>query len=219
MLRLAMNTFYREEVLSAISILNLDGPGNTLGILTSLLAGQATPGNDPAVIAAAAQLLLNQLGLPPPLGFAQGFLTNRFFLQKHFQAALAFNTPKNTVIVRVFHLKRTPLDFDNAFLASAPVVSGGLGQSNVKQEGANLSWSHRITARTSLNAFFRYIHRNFPILARKDDIYMGRVSLSRELSENMFGFVSYRYHQRVSDDSSGDYSENRVTASLSWRFR
>jgi uncharacterized protein (PEP-CTERM system associated) len=214
----AMNAFYREEVLSALNILNLDGPGNTLGLLTALLTGQAPPGTDPAEIAEAAQVLLNELGLPPSLAFAQGFLTNRFFLQKRFQSSLAFNTAKNTVIVRVFHLKRTPLDFTNAFLANSPGIVGGGGQTNSRQEGVNLTWSHRITARTSLNAIFRYTHRYFPNLFRKDDIYSGRVGLARRLSDRVFGFLSYRYTQRQSDDSLSEFSENRFMASVSMRF-
>jgi len=214
----AMNAFYREEVLSALNILDLDGPGNTLDLLINLLAGQAPPGTDPATIAAAAQLLLNELGLPPSLAFAQGFLTNRFFLQKRFQSSLAWNSPKNTVIVRVFHLNRTPLDFTNQFLANSPGVVGGGGQTNSKQEGVNVTWSHRITARTSLNATMRYTHRYFPTLFRKDDIYSARVGLARRLSDRAFGFISYRYIERQSDDSNAEFSENRFMVSLSMRF-
>jgi uncharacterized protein (PEP-CTERM system associated) len=213
-----MNAFYREEVLSALNILNLDGPGNTLGLLIALLTGQAPPGTDPATIAEAAQVLLNELGLPPSLAFAQGFLTNRFFLQKRFQSSLAWNSAKNTVIVRVFHLKRTPLDFTNAFLANSPGIVGGGGQTNSRQEGVNLTWSHRITARTSLNTIFRYTHRYFPNLFRKDDIYSGRVGIARRMSDRVFGFLSYRYTQRQSDDSLSEFSENRFMASLSMRF-
>ena len=120
-----MNAFYREEVRSTFNILDLDGPGDTLGILIDLLTGQAPPGTDPAEIAEAAQLILNQLGLPPSLAFSQGFLTNRFFLEKRFQSSLAFNTGKNTFIVRVFHRNRKPLDFDNVVLANSPGVTPG----------------------------------------------------------------------------------------------
>ena len=215
----AMNAFYREEVRSAINLLNLDGPGNTLGILIDLLTGQAPPGTDPAEIAEAAQILLNQLGLPPSLAFAQGFITNRFFLEKRFQTSLAFNTAKNTVIARVFHINRKPLDFDNVFLANSPVVIGGAGQTNSKQEGVNISWGHRITARNSLNTTFRYVHRVFPTLFRKDDIYMGRIALVRQFSDSIFGFLSYRIRDRHSSDAFSEYTEQRVMATLNVRFR
>jgi len=218
MRRTAMNAFYREEVLSAFNILELDGPGDTLTILTDLLTGQAPPGTDPAVITEAAQLLINQLGLAPALGFSQGFLTNRFFLQKRFQSSLAYNTGKNTVIANVFHLNRTPLDFANVFLANNAAIIGGGGQTNSKQYGANVTWSHRITARTSLSTTFRYNHLYFPTLFRKDDIYMGRVVLARRLSDKMFGFLSYRYRERHSDDATAENAENRFLASLSVRF-
>ena len=218
--RFAVNSFYREDVRSAINILNIDGgPGNTLGLLTALLTSQAPPGTDPGVIAEAAQALINELGLPPFLAGAQGFLTNRFFLQKYFQTAVAFNTPKNTVVFRVFHINRTPLDFSNLFLANSPGIIGGGGQTNSRQEGINLTWAHRITTRTSLHAMFLYNHRYFPNLFRKDDIFTGRVGLTRRFSENIFGFLAYRYRERHSDDSFSEYTENRVTASVSMRFR
>jgi uncharacterized protein (PEP-CTERM system associated) len=214
----AMSAFYREEVRSALNILNLDGGGDTLGLLIGLLTSQAPPGSDPAIIAEAAQILLNELGLPPSLAFAQGFLTNRFFLQKRFQATLGFNTAKNTIITRVFHIKRTPLDFTNPILAVSPGVVGGGGQTNSRQEGVNLTWSHRITARTSLNTTLLYTHRYFPALFRKDDIYMAGLGLSRRFSDNIFGFLSYRYRERRSDDSFSNNAENRVMASLTVRF-
>ncbi len=131
---------------------------------------------------------------------------------------MVFNTAKNTIIADVFHLNRTPLDFDNVFLANNPGVIGGAGQTNSKQYGTNITWSHRITARTSLSTTFRYTHRYFPTLFRKDDIYMGRVVLARRLSDKMFGFLSYRYRERHSDDAAAENAENRVMASLSVRF-
>jgi len=215
---MAMNAYYREEVRSILNRFDLDGPGNTLGLLIDLLTGEAPPGTDPAEIAEAAQLLLSQLGLPPSLAFAQGFLTNRFFLEKRFETSLAFNTAKNTVIARVFHINRKPLDFDNAFLANSPGVLGGAGQTNQKLEGVDISWSHRITARNSLNTNFRYLHRVFPSLFRKDDIYTARIALVRQFTRNIFGLLSYRYRDRRSTDPLSENIENRFMASLRVRF-
>ncbi len=213
----AIHASYREDLRSAWNILNIDGVGSTLDLLTSLLTAQAPPGTDPADIADAAQILLLELGLPGSLAGPAGFLTNRFFLQKSFESSVGFNTTKNTIVVRGFHQRRTPLDNDNLLLQNTGLL-GSQFQTNVKQYGVNGTWSHKISARTRFSMNLLYRHIEFPTLFRKDEEKMLRLVVSRRLSERTFGFLAYRLRDRTSNNPFAEFTENRFTASLAHRF-
>jgi uncharacterized protein (PEP-CTERM system associated) len=210
----AFNANYKEDINSAWNILNIDATGNTINVLTDLFTAQAPPGTDPAEIAQLVQLMITELGLPANISNASPFLTNRFFLQKSFESSVALNTAKNTVLVRVFHTTRRPID-------NRPLLDGVLGGgalTNVKQEGVNALWSYAITPRTRVNANFLYNRLFFYSLNRRDNIYLYTFSVTRELTENIFGLLSYRRNDRRSQDPFSEYIENRFTASVSARF-
>lgn len=210
----AMNARYKEDINSAWNILNVENTGNTITVLTALFTAQAPPGTDPAEIGQLVQLLISELGLPSNLAFASNFLTNRFFLQKSFETSLGLNTAKNTVLVRVFHTTRTPID--NRPLLDA-VLGGGL-LANVKQNGVNVLWSLAISPRTRINANFLYNRLLFRAINRRDQVKVYTFSVSRDLTENIFGLLSYRRNDRTSEDTTVEYTENRFTASVSMRF-
>jgi uncharacterized protein (PEP-CTERM system associated) len=212
----AFNANYKEEINSAHNILNIDATGNTVTVLTDLFTAQAPPGTSPAEIAQLVQLLITDLGLPANLAFASGFLTNRFFLQKSFESSLALNTAKNTVLVRVFHTTRRPID--NRPLLDTVFRGGGSALSNVRQQGVSALWSYAITPRTRVNANFLYNRLFFFALNRKDQVKLFTFSVSREITDNIFGLLSYRRNDRRSEDPFAEYIENRFTASVNARF-
>lgn len=211
----AINANYKEDINSAWNILNVDATGNTLAVLTDLFTAQAPPGTDPAEITQLVQLLISELGLPPNLANASAFLTNRFFLQKNFESSVALNTAKNTVLVRVFHTTRTPID--NRPLLDA-ILGGGATLANVKQRGVNVLWSYAVTPRTRVNANFLYNRLFFSALNRRDQIKLFSFSVTRDLTENIFALLSYRRNDRRSQDPNAEFIENRFTASISARF-
>ncbi len=208
----AMNAHYRENIRSAMNILNI-GAGSTLPILTTLFTAQAPPGTDPADITQLVQLLISELGIPAGLAFAQGYLTNRFFLQKNFESSVALNTAKNTVLFRIFHRTRKPLD-------NRPILDAviGAGQSHLKQEGVGLLWSHRLTERTRINANFLYRRLTFRTINRRDKIKLYSIGVTREITEHIFGMLRYRRNDRTSNLIGNQYVENRFTATLGMRF-
>ena len=210
----AMNTYYKEDINSAWNILNIEPTGNTTAALIALFTAQAPPGTDPADILQLVQLLIAELGIPASLAYAQGFLTNRFYLQKNFESSIAMNTAKNTVLIRAFHTTRKPLD-------NRPILDAGLGNgllANVKQKGVSILWSLAISPRTRFSANFLYNHLYFPALFRTDHVRLYTAAVSRDLTENIFGLISYRRNERDSDAPFASYTENRFTASLNARF-
>ncbi len=212
---MAMNASYQEDINSAWNILNVDSAGVTSTVLTDLFTAQAPPGTDPALIAQLVQSFILELGLPPNLAFAQGYLTNRFFLEKSFESSVAFNFSKNTLLFRVFHTNRTPLDA-RPFLDN--IIATGNQLAHVKQQGVSALWSWVVGPRTRVSANFLYNHLYFPPLFRKDQIKLYSLIVSRDISENLFALVSYRRNDRRSDDPTQEYVENRFTASLNMRF-
>lgn len=212
---MAMNASYVEEINSSFTILDTGVSGNTVAVLTALFTGQAPPGTDPAFIAQLVNLFITELGLPPSLAFAQGFLTNRFFLQKSFESSVGFNFSKNTLLFRAFHTSRVPLD---NIPRIDSIVGVTIGNAHVRQTGANVLWSYAFSPRTRVSANAQYNHLYFPTLFRVDNIKTFTFSVSREFTENIFGFLSYIRRDRRSDDPSQEYVENRATASISMRF-
>jgi uncharacterized protein (PEP-CTERM system associated) len=209
---LSFNSHYQETIRSALNILNV-GEGNTIGVLTALFTAQAPPGTDPADIALLVQALISELGLPPGgFPFAVGYLTNRFFLQKNFESSVALNSAKNTLLFRVFHRTRKPLD--NRPLLDATI--GGV--TSLKQEGAGVLWSHRLGERTRINANFLFRRVTFRTINRRDHIKLFRLSITRNLSENIIGLLRYRRSDRTSNRIGNQYTENRFTASVAMRF-
>jgi uncharacterized protein (PEP-CTERM system associated) len=208
----AFNTRYEENIRSAMNILNV-GAGNTLSVLTALFTAQAPPGTDPADIAQVVQLLISELGLPFGQAFAASYLTNRFFLQKNFESSVALNAARNTILFRVFHRTRTPLD-NRPLLDS--VLGGGLA--HLKQEGIGALLSHRVTERTRINANFLYRRLYFRSIGRRDEIKLFQASISRALTENIIGLLRYRRNDRSSNQIGAQYVENRFTATLGMRF-
>lgn len=212
---MALNASYKEDINSAWNILNTDAGGVTATVLTDLFTAQAPPGTDPALIAALVQSFISELGLPPNLAFAQGFLTNRFFLEKNFESSVAFNFTKNTLLFRIFHTTRKPLD-QRPLLDT--ILGTGFQLANVRQKGVSTLWSWPLGPRTRFSANFLYNHLYFPSLSRTDRITLYTAAVSRELTQNIFGLLSYRRVRRRSSDPSATYVENRFTASVNMRF-
>jgi uncharacterized protein (PEP-CTERM system associated) len=89
---------------------------------------------------------------------------------------------------------------------------------NVKQNGFNVLWSHIVSPRTRINANFLYNRLLFRAINRRDQIKVYTLSVSRDLTDNIFGLLSYRRNDRTSEDPLVEYIENRFTASVSMRF-
>jgi len=212
---MAFHSGYREQVRSIRNQFELDGAGDTLTLLTALITNQAPIGTSPAEIALLAQQLISNLGLPPNVFFGQEFLTNRFFLEKRFTASVGFLPRKHALLFRIFHINRKPLTASSALLDS---VFGGGQLANMKQEGANASWSWRVAPRTRANLVLLYTRLTFPTVFRRDHLKLLRFSVSRRISEKLLGILAYRRTDRSTNVPFGDYTENRFTASLRMEF-
>ena len=210
---MAFRSSYREIVRTSRNQFLLEGDGDTLILLTDLLTSQAPTGTSPAEIALVAEELISNLGLPPGQFFDQQFLTNRFFLEKRFTASVAFHTSKNTLLFRIYDINRKPLVTSTAFLDSL----GGQRISR-EQQGINVTWSWRVSPRTSVNLIGTYRRLKFPTIFRRDEQIMYRISVTRRLTRDIMALLSYRRRERTSNISLTEHTENRFMASLRMKF-
>jgi uncharacterized protein (PEP-CTERM system associated) len=172
---------------------------------------------DPAQRAAFVEAYIQAMGLPRSLPTATNYFSNRYTLQRQFNASVALRSARTTTMVTVFKMRREALSllqYDNPLLGS--------GQQNLNdntsQTGLTLNASYRLSALTSAS---------LSASATRSE------SLSGDLSENNRQFRFYMTHSfqpRLSGNlelrrnsgglalQNSSYSENAVSASLSMKF-
>ncbi|CAE6513035.1 MAG TPA: TIGR03016 family PEP-CTERM system-associated outer membrane protein [Nitrosomonas nitrosa] len=186
---------------------------------------QALFGSSLATAASLSQLLsgmqnsdaiLNQ-GIPFAFSDPNNFLTNRLFLQKRLEGILAINGRKNTVIFRGFNMSRRAYTGDEEDI-SLIGAANALLMRNTIQTGGNVSWNHRLTARTSANFNFSYMKIDFLTSDRLDDSLLFMFSLNKQITPNVNGMIGYFHNRRDSNQRGADFSSNTITASLNMNF-
>lgn len=188
------------------------------GSLSQLLTAQ-NPGLSPDVIQQNTGAILG-LGTSGAFANPSNFLSNRLFLQKRFQASVAMNGTRNTLVFRLFNMTR------RAF--SPESVDVGLGNAadlallnHTRQSGGNGLWSYRISQLTSANLNFGFTRFSYLGADRQDDMMLFSGGLMRRIPEilpNLVGTLQLRHNRRTSSQAGANYHENAAIASLSMTF-
>lgn len=163
--------------------------------------------------------LLNQ-GLPLNVSDPNNFLTNRLFLLRRFQASLALNGRKNSLVFRVFTLSRKSFspDQEDAGLIG---LQNALLTRDTRQTGGNVLWNHRLGPRTNANINFGYTQFEFNATSQKNDNIIATASINRQLSEKLNASLLYRHQRRLTGNAnnfSNNFSANAITATLNMNF-
>jgi len=163
--------------------------------------------------------ILNQ-GLPLILSDPNNFLTNRLFLLKRFQASLAINGRKNTVVFRVFNMTRKSFspDQEDADLIGLP---NALLTRDTRQTGGNVLWNHRLGPRTNVNVNFGYTQFEFNATGQTNDNIIATLGVNKQLSERVSASLLYRHQRRLTGNAnnfSNNFSANAITATLNMNF-
>ena len=93
----------------------------------------------------------------------------------------------------------------------------GDGQ-GITSTGVQLSASHRLDDKWSLNALAAYKNDNYNSGNREDDVWTAQVGCSYRFSEALSFNASYRFQWDDSNDSTMSYTDNVVTLSLNFRY-
>ncbi|MBY0238431.1 MAG: TIGR03016 family PEP-CTERM system-associated outer membrane protein [Burkholderiaceae bacterium] len=154
-------------------------------------------------------------GLPASLANNINYFSNRYYLQKQFQAAVAFNGPLTTTVLTVQDMRRNGL-------SSTDVDGGLLGNTstrlndNTHQTGGNVTWNWRLSTRTGVvaTADLTRIRSNSANVSTTNRGL--RVGLSHQLPQQMRAVVDVR---RLSGGQGvAKYTENAIAASISKQF-
>ncbi len=204
---------YSDAVTSTRSQFLLPSTIDTFGTLDRLFSANIP---DAAVRRQVVDAYILANGLPPSLANSINYLSNRYMLQKQFQASVALNSARSTLILALVDSRRTALSsqqVDNALLGS----SNSNLNDNTRQSAANASLNWRWSARTSVNLVGSYSSTKSESASRSDKNKALRLTMSREFQARLRGSVELRRVRGAAVDGKS-YTENAVAASLSKQF-
>jgi uncharacterized protein (PEP-CTERM system associated) len=187
------------------------------GALSQLLTAQ-NPGLSPDIIQQNTGAILG-LGASGAFANPNNFLSNRIFLQKRFQASVAMNGTRNTVVFRLFNMTRQAFSPESVDIGLGDAADLSL-LNHTRQSGGNALWRYRISRLTSANLNFGYTRFSFLGAARQDDMMLFSTGLMRQFPEimpNLVGMLQVRHNRRNSNQGA-NYHENAAIASLSMSF-
>lgn len=189
--------------------LNASGTGSTAGLLADLLAS-AIP--DPAAREAAVRQKLESSGIPAGSALSGGFATGRSYLLRSDEASIILLGANNTVALT---LSRR----DQKGLGTVAAATDSFSLSNdIRQQGVNLSWSHKLSTYASLSLI--------ATLLRSEGLSVTTLNTSQRALNVLFstrvGVHTYMSvgARRVQVDNSlnTSYRENAVLGSVSVRY-
>lgn len=208
------NVVYSDSVSTTRSQFLLPQAINTAALLDNLFRAQVP---DPLLRAAVVQAYIRSAGLPPSLASSVNFLSNRYSLQKQFNASVAWQLARTTSTFTVFKSKRE-------MLSSQQVDSALLGSSllslndNTEQTGAMASVSYRPGAQTVATLIANATNIKSLSDARNSHHRDLRLNLSRTFSTRTNGSVELRRVTGSAGLGGLNYTENAISATLSTRF-
>lgn len=167
---------------------------------------------DPIIRQAVIQSFITQFGLPPSLTVPLNVLTTTPFIVKRLRASFGVQGVRNTVLANIFTEDR------QADTTGVQGTGDFALTPNVKQAGASVLWTLRITPQTSTNVSVGYTISDFPGLAREDKLTYIRLGLTKQFQPKLTGTLSFRRLQNESNQAGGGYRENAVSAALAMRF-
>lgn len=207
----AWSASYSEDVTTSRSEFFVPATTSTAGTLDQLFLSQFP---DPAERQKAVQEFIARTGLPPSLGAPVNFFSEQLFLAKKWQASVAVQGIRNTVIANAFRETREA-SFGSLFLAG----TGDFAASNsIRQIGMSLAWNWRATARSAWNLSAGLVRSEFFDANRVDDLAYARIDLTRLLQPKLTGSLYYRWQDNDSSQSASSYTENVAGATLQVKF-
>lgn len=205
---------YSDDVTTTRSQFLLPSAVDTAAMLNRLFI-PAFP--DPVQRAIAVEAYIRASGLPRSLPDSVNYFTNRYMLQRQFQASAGLQLARTTVLLSVFHSRREALSLfqaDSGLLGS----SGGLINDKVRQRGITAVVDYTLTSRShiSLAANFNESFAGaLPDPARHASL---RLLLSRRLQPRLTGTIELRMLHTRSALDPRPVREHAIAAGLAASF-
>lgn len=213
--RTAWNVSYSEDVTTTRSQFLIPATIDTAGFLDQLWTSIFP---DPIVRQQVIAAFISANGLPESLADSVNFLTNRFFLQKRFQASVSVTGARNTAVLSLFDIRReaqTAQSADSVLLGPSDLSLND----DTKQQGIHALWTRKLAPHTDANLSLALTKTRSLTTGREDDEKTLRLGVTKELRSNIKGGIELRHKDLESNQSNGtEYNENAVTASLQVSF-
>ncbi|HZV66187.1 MAG TPA: TIGR03016 family PEP-CTERM system-associated outer membrane protein [Telluria sp.] len=209
------NLSYNDAVTTTREQFLLPATVDTASLLNQLFAASFT---DPVARQQAVDAYIRATGLPSSLANNINYFSNRFILQKQFQASAAFNTARTTTVFSLSSTKRNALSTqqtDSSLLGSSSLNLND----NTKQVGASILTNYQISSRTGVNLSATYNHTDSLSAFLTDNNKALRLGMTRQLHSKLKASVEIRRVVGTSATQLGlPYRENAVSATLSMQL-
>jgi uncharacterized protein (PEP-CTERM system associated) len=206
---------YNDAVTTTREQLFIPAAVNAADMLDRLFSASIS---DPEARRLAVDAFIRANGLPPSLAHNVNYFTNRFILQRQFQASAAFNTARTTSVVAINANKREALsaiEEDRPLAGSGPLSLND----NTRQAGASILVSYRLTPRSGVSMALNSSRTESLSTGIKSNQRTFNLSLTRQFQSKLKGVVELRRNQGVLGLSGGgQFHENAVSASLSYQL-
>jgi uncharacterized protein (PEP-CTERM system associated) len=205
---------YSDDVSTSRSNFLLPQAVDTAAMLNQLFQA-AFP--DPLVRAAAVEAYIRAYNLPRALPNSTNYFSNRYSLQRQFNASMAWRSSRTTAAIALYKMRREALSlekYDSSLLGSS---QRNLND-NTDQTGMSVTMGYRVSARTNA-ALSASIARSKSLSAELSDrTRQYRAYVSHTFGPKLSGGLELRRATGGAGLRVGSYAENAVAASLSMRF-
>jgi uncharacterized protein (PEP-CTERM system associated) len=208
------NINYNEAVTTSRSQFLLPASVSTIDLLDRLFMPTIP---DAAERRLAVQAYLQATGLPSSLANDVNYLSNRYMLQKQFQASAGFSGAHSLLLLSLFDTRNTALSLQQA---DSQLLGSSLSSlnDNVRQKGVSANFNYRLSSRSQVNAGLTASRSDSLTTAVSQDTRALRVGLTRQLERKLVGTLELRRAQGKTSTGARSYTENAVSATLSMKL-
>jgi uncharacterized protein (PEP-CTERM system associated) len=205
------NINYSEAVTTSRSQFLLPATVSTIDLLDRLFMPNIP---DAAERRLAVQAYLQATGLPASLANDVNYLSNRYMLQKQFQASAGFNGAHSLLLLSVFDTRNQALSLQQADSQLLGSTLSSLND-NVRQRGVSANFNYRLSSRSQASAGVTLSRSDSLTTAVRQDNRALRVGLTRQLERRLQGQLELRRVQGTATAGGHSYTENAVAGTLS----
>lgn len=205
---------YSQDITTTSSQFLIPATINTANFLDQLWTPSIP---DPVLRQQIIDSFIHNNGLPTSFSENINYFTNRYFLQKRLQAAVALNSAKSTLILSAFYTVReaqTAQEMDSLLFGTNNLTL----DDKTKQIRGNALWNWRFSPRTNVNVSTGYTQSRSISTGITNNIIMMGLGMTRQFRPNLNGSIDLRRTQQHSNQIGGDYREYVITASLLMKF-
>ncbi len=205
---------YNDNVTTSRENFLLPSAVNTASMLDQLFLPNYP---DPVLRALAVAAYMRALNLPATLPDSVNYFSNRYILQRQFNASVALRSARTTTMLTLFKTRREALsllEYDSELLGSSQQNLND----NTSQTGFALMFDYRFNPRTNASLSANVSKTDSHTLGLGERNRQYRAMLSRSFQARLSGSLELRRNYGGLALQQSSYTENSVAATLSMKF-